>query len=358
MSDRLDLRTLNRTTLHRQHLLERTALPIAEMVGHLVGVQAQNPLDPYHGLWARLEGFDEDELAGMVERGEMVRGQLLRGTIHMVSDADFRGLRPIFDQLCARILGSTQFGKDTNHLDRARLLARARALLGEAPRTRAELGPQLEEDFPGAPASSLAQAATYLLPVIQAPPRGVWGRTGPAAWALLDPGPEDVTRVEYAREELVVRYLTAFGPASVKDMRAWSGLSGLAAIVDRVRARLRSYRDESGTELLDVLEGVIIDADTPAPPRFLPEYDNVLLGHADRSRFFAGGVTPVGWAGNLLVGGLYAGHWRVRGKALTLALQRRVTSRQRREVTEEAELVATRLSSRGKPGVIEVILTE
>ncbi|MEX0864113.1 MAG: winged helix DNA-binding domain-containing protein [Acidimicrobiia bacterium] len=357
MSDRLDLRTLNRTTLHRQHLLERVDWSASSMLDYLVGMQGQNPLDPYYGMWSRLVGFTPGELASMVDASEAVRGQLMRGTIHMLGSEDFRRLRPVFDPLCARILSSTQFGKDTKDLDLERLLQVGRALLEDAPRTRAELGPLLEEAFPGAPGASLAQAVTFLLPVVQPPPRGVWGRTGSAAWSILDPDPEDRADVESTKDRLILRYLAAFGPASVKDIRAWSGLTGIAAIVSRVRDRLRTYRDESGSEMMDLIDAVIIDPDALAPPRFLPEYDNVLLGHADRSRFFDG-PTPPGWAGNLLVDGTYAGHWKISRNELAITLQRKVTSRQRRQVTDEAERLVALTGSPGEPDSLQVPLME
>lgn len=340
MSRRLDRRTLNRTTLARQHLLARTATDPKHLVGHLVGMQGQNPLDPYFGLWSRVVGYRPEGLAGMVGAGEVVRGQLMRGTIHLVTRSDWVSMRPVFDPLCARILGSTQYGKDTRDIDRELLLAKARQMISQTPRTRAELGRNLEPSFPGVPAVSLAQVVTYLLPVVQVPPRGVWGTTGEASWSILEPDPQAVGRVARTTDELVIRYLRAFGPASVKDIRAWSALTGLADVISRVRERLVAYVDEKGVELLDV-EGVeIADPDTPAPPRFLPEYDNVLLGHSDRSRVFADkGPVPPGWVGNLLVDGFYAGFWKLDPPDLRVTVQVKVTSRQRREIAEEADLL-------------------
>lgn len=338
MSLLLDRRTLNRTTLARQHLLAQTTADPMYLVGHLVGLQGQNPLDPYFGLWSRVVGYRPEGLAGMVEAGEAVRGQLMRGTIHLVTRSDWVSMRPVFDPLCARIFGSTQYGKDTRDIDRDLLLSKARRMINERPRTRAELGRSLEPSFPGVPAASLAQVVTYLLPVVQVPPRGVWGKTGEASWSILESDPQVVGRVARTTEELVIRYLRAFGPASVKDIRAWSALTGLAEVISRVRERLVAYVDEKGVELLDV-EGVeIADPDTPAPPRFLPEYDNVLLGHSDRSRVFAdNGPVPPGWVGNLLVDGFYAGFWKLDPPDLRVSLQVKVTSRQRQEITEEAD---------------------
>lgn len=274
-------------------------------------MQAQNPLDPYYGLSARLESFQLDELARLLIERRAVRGQLLRGTIHLVTSDDWLRLRPTLERVLARTFGSTQFSKDIAGVPIEDLLALGRTLLEEKPRTRAELHPLLSKKWPESAAPSLAQAVTYLLAVVQVTPRGVWGKTGPARWttteAWLGRSPGQPGSVE----ELILRYLAAFGPASVADMRAWSGLAGLREVVERLRPRLQVFNDESGSELFDVPEARHPDSDTPAPPRLLPEYDNLLLSHQDRSRFFVHDLLPPGWVGNVLVDGFYAGHWKV-----------------------------------------------
>jgi len=175
------------------------------------------------------------------------------------------------------------------------------------------LGPR----WPDADPAILAQAVTFLTPLIQTPPRGLWGGRGQARWALVDEGEEpDV-------ERLILRYLAAFGPATTADIRTWSGLTGLRGAVARVRPRLRTFADERGAELLDVPDGALPDPSTPAPPRFLPEYDNVSLSHADRSRILGGrgpGLPfPRGsWIGMLLVDGFYRANWSAAGGTLTI----------------------------------------
>jgi hypothetical protein len=319
---------------------------------HLVGMQAQNPHDPYYALWARLDGFDAAELSGMIERREALRGALMRATLHIASTDDFLFLRSLFQPTLAAVLGSTSFAKDTVGVDRDALLAHGRALLDEGPLTRAQLGPKLERRWPGVPASSLAQVVTYLLPVVQVPPRGLWGRSGQAAWATVESWAGKSIPAEADPRPVVTRYLAAFGPASVSDIRAWSRLNGLREVVDDMRSQLRTLAGPDGVELLDVPDGVIVDEDAPAPPRFLPEYDNVLLGHADRSRFFIEGVVPVGWVGNLLVDGIFSGWWKV-GKGsgeidLVVHLLRRVSRSDMRAVREEAE----RLLDLSHPGAM------
>ena len=309
--DVLTRRALNRATLARQNLLERSG-DVVGTIEHLVGMQAQNPLDPYFALWSRVEAFDPDELGRLLLDRDAVRAQLMRGTIHLVTAVDFGRLEPVFRPVLARVFGSTQFAKDIAAVDRDELLELAKGRLDEEPIGRAELGRFLGVRWPDVTNASLAQAGTYLVPVVQTTPRGVWGSKGSAKWASADSwlgrkrGPASSVR------DLALRYLNAFGPASVSDMRNWSGLTGLKDVFAELRPRLRVWRSEDGAELFDLADAEHPDVDTPAPPRLLPEYDNLLLGHADRSRFFDGAVPP-GWVGSVLVDGRYGGWWRHQG---------------------------------------------
>lgn len=295
-------------------------MPVADMIDHLVGMQAQNPLDPYYALWARLENFDPSDLATMTRDHEVVRGQFMRGTIHLFTADDALAVHPVTRSVLEKVFRSTQFSKDIDGVDTDALLGAARSMLEERPHTRAELAKELGSRWLEYPPASLAQAATYLIPVTQVPPRGVWGEKGPAAWTTI----ETFLGREYGDglpvDELAIRYLRAFGPASVKDMRNWSGLTGLREVFDRLRPRLRTYRDENGTELFDLPDIDLPDPETPAPVRLLPEYDNVLLGHDDRSRFFPDDAAPAGWVGTVLVDGQFAGDWKVNGQTLELSV--------------------------------------
>lgn len=360
--DQLSRRTLNRTTLDRQSLLNRSTVTANAMVEQLVGMQAQNPNDPYFALWSRVEQFEAQTLSSMVERGEAVRGQLMRATIHLATTPDFLSLRPQLQTVCARTLASTVFARDTNEVDREALLTLGRSLLDGEPMTRARLGPLLEAEWPGVPGASLAQVITYLLPVVQIPPRGLWQQTGAAAWTSVErwTGSELVTGLPV--EDVLRRYLAAFGPASVADMRAWSGLSGLREIVDRMRPQLRVFRSESGDELLDLSDAPVVDEDTPAPPRFLPEYDNVLLAHSDRSRFFLDGVVPQGWLGNLLVDGMFSGGWKVHsgrgGHRMEIMLQRAIPRAEVEAAVDEGNRLLGFVESGNTPGEVTVITVD
>ncbi|MDP2711494.1 MAG: winged helix DNA-binding domain-containing protein [Solirubrobacteraceae bacterium] len=317
-ADVLSPRALNRATLARQLLLERSDGSVLATVEQLVGMQAQIPHDPYLGLWSRLDGFAPEELSRLLLDRAVVRIVVMRATIHLVSVDDCLTLRPLMQPvLDAELRRHPQYGPPLRGVDMEPVLASARTLLAQAPRTGTQLRAALAERFPQHDAAALAYACRNLLAFVQVPPRGVWGKTlqvtstTAEAWLgrPLDPAP--------SIDDVVLRYLGAFGPATVADIASWSRLTGMRAVVDRLRPRLRTFADERGRELLDLPDAPRPDADVPAPPRFLPEYDNVLLSHADRARFFSpeqrGRLGSGGHAirGTLLVDGVGRATWRI-----------------------------------------------
>ena len=285
-----------------------------DAVERLVGLQAQVPRDPYVALWSRLDRFRPGALAEPLAERRAVRMGLLRATLHLVTDRDALALRPILEPVMQRTLyGQSPFGRALDGLDVDELKAFATRLLEEQPRTRAELVPYLGERWPDHDAAQLSYAATYLLPLVQVTPRGIWGQTGRSAFTTVEHWLGRPFEAATAPDEMVLRYLAAFGPATPGDVRSWSGLSGMSAVLERLRPRLRTFRDERGRELFDVPGAPLPDPETTAPVRFLPEYDNVLLGHDDRSRIVSTGVKPwteIGW-GSVLVDGLGAARWKM-----------------------------------------------
>lgn len=307
----MDARALNRATLARQLLLRRHRLSAEEVIEHLVGLQAQVPTDPYLTLWSRIQGFRPAELAGLLESRRAVRCGLMRGTIHLVTARDCLGLRPHMQPIYDRVYGTGKafggkLGADLEAVKRA-----CRELLAEKPRTRGEVRKLLTERWPQHDPEALSFCLPTI-PVIQIPPRGVWGRSGAARWALTEQWLEGRPPVAYPIDEVVLRYLAAFGPATVADVRQWCGLSGLKEVVERLRPRLVTFRDSKGRELFDLPEAPRPDPETPAPVRFFAEFDNVFLSHHDRSRMapqrFRDGMSSV-WLANQ-AGGIPTGYGR------------------------------------------------
>jgi hypothetical protein len=312
----LSARALGRATLARQLLLARAPMGTGAAVEHLVGLQAQAPDAPYVALWSRLSGFDPASLGTLLTGRQVVRTWLMRTTIHLAGAADALSIGPVL----RRVHEVNLRGHVARHLagiDAADLAAAGADLLREAPRTRAELGRLLAPRWPEHDPDSLALAITYLLPLVQVPPRGIWRRTGPVATTTLDTWLGDLTVPPMPVDRLVLRYLAAFGPASVRDAQVWSGLTRLREVFDRLAPDLPCFRDEHGVDLYDLPDAPRPEADTPAPVRFLPEYDNLLLSHADRTRVLpAGRRVPLpagngGTTGTFLVDGTMYGTWRL-----------------------------------------------
>jgi hypothetical protein len=316
----LDRRALNRALLARQLLLERRPQSAAATIEHLVAMQAQEPPSPHIGLWTRLAGFDPAELDDLLTSRQAARGWLMRSTLHLATAADYLALRPLFAPVSERGLMSG-FRRELDGTDLGALTARARALVEAEPMGAAAVGRALAPEFPDVDPRVLGYAAGFLLPMVQLPPRGVWrDRRRPllttAEHWLGAPLVADATP-----DALLLRYLAAFGPATPGDFRAWSGLTGAAEVVERMRPSLRTFRDERGRELVDVPDGPLPDPATPAPVRYLPVFDNAILAHDDRSRILADGYPPrIADHPTVLHDGFAVGTWRVDDGRLEVTL--------------------------------------
>ena len=305
-------RALNRALLARQSLLERRSMTAIAAIEHLVGLQAQAPLAPYVALWSRLVDFDPADLSKAIIERRAVRTSFMRATIHLVSARDALCLWPIVQPVLERGFRSSVFGRNARGVDLAEVLAAGRALLEERPRTSPQLRSLLVARWPDIPPDSLTFAVGYLVPLVHVPPRGGWGTTGPIARTTTEGWLGRPLERDPAPDAMVLRYLGAFGPASVMDVQAWSGLTRLREVVERLRPGLRTFRDARGRELFDLPDAPRPDPETPAPPRFLPEYDNILLGHADRTRIIPSGRGDPAGAGKRRDDGLDPARWHLR----------------------------------------------
>lgn len=282
----ITIEALNRATLARQSLLEPTDDTVETILERLVGMQAQTPHTAYIGLWTRMADFRGEQLSDLLDDRSAVRMALMRGTIHLVTARDAWGLRPLVQPVMDRVQKS-QFGKRLAGVDLDAVVAMGRAFVDEQPRTFKALGDHLLARWPDRDRFGLEQAVRTGVPLVQVPPRGLWGRSGPIAHtsieAWLGEPPADLPSID----TVVTRYVAAFGPVSVMDAQAWCGLTKLGEVFERLRPSLIAFRDEAGRELFDLPDAPRPDPDTPAPPRFLYDFENLLLSYADRSRMIA-----------------------------------------------------------------------
>jgi hypothetical protein len=334
----VDPRLLNRVTLDRQLLLHRSSMSTVDAVGRLVGLQAQAPNAPYLGLWSRLDGFRLTDLTARLEDRSLVRSSALRGTQHLVPAADYLWLRPLLAPTLAR-LRQGSFGRVTAGVDLAELSAAGERLLAGRTLTRTRLREQLAGRWPSADPDALAWSVQLLVPVVHPPPNGTWRRGGATPFTLATEWlGRPLDTADPAR--LVRRYLAGFGPATVPDMRAWSGVPGLGEVVAAMPDLERL--DGGYYDLPDLPRP---DPDTPAPVRLLPEFDNLTVAYADRTRLMpdeyrkrichGGFVDPA-----VLVDGTVRGSWTLRwaGSTATLAVEpfARLSTVERDEVEAEA----------------------
>jgi hypothetical protein len=343
MDPHISRRALNRATLDRQLLLRRTDASVLDVVEHLGGLQAQTPHTWYVGLWNRVEGFKPGDAAGLLLSREVVRIALQRSTIHLVTARDCLAMRPLLQAVTERMTRTT-FGKRLQGVDLDELAATGRALLEERPMTFAELGRALAGRWPEHDPQALGQGVRWLLPLVQVPPRGVWGRSGPVAHTTAESwlGAEAPPMTP---AELVRRYLAAFGPASVQDVQTWSGLTRLGEVTESMD--LVRFKDDSGRTLYDLPDAVRPSEEISPPVRLMYDFDNLFLSHADRSRVISdngAAIVQKNFMGTnmipriVLVDGFTAGDWTVtRSKGTsTLAVHQWTPITVMDEVEEEA----------------------
>ena len=342
----LHARALNRATLARQLLLERARLPVLDAVAHLCGLQAQEPQEPFTGLWSRLHAFDPVELSELLTGRQLVRTHLMRRTMHLVAAGDALAWRGRHDAML-RQRGVAAYRRELAGIDLDEVAAAGRAILSDGrARSMAELGRELALRWPAAGARPLGEVlVAALIPMVQLPPRGLWRHTGAARnlpvaqWLGRAPDPAPPADADPVGQQLVRRYLAAFGPAATADVRAWSGLAGLPGAVAAIRDELVSFRDERGRELLDLPDAPRPDPDTPAPVRFLPAFDNAILGYHDRSRIIDDAHRGLSVAGErvVMVDGRVAATWTARDGAVTVDPLRRFTRAEKSAVADEAQ---------------------
>jgi len=316
MADRiLKLRDLNRTTLARQMLLERTPVSVTSAIERLAGLQAQLPLPPYVGLWTRVRDFKRESLSALIENRQVVRATLMRATLHLFTADDYLKFRTTLKRAIEQA-GEAIAKRRGGDFDRDQLLAAARRYIGEKPRTFAAISDMLTQLFPGQDVGVLRYTVRTHIPLVQLPIAGGWSYSNKPEFILAESwlgrpsSPKDKLR------ELLLRYLAAFGPASVTDAQTWLGLK-LKDAFEELRPELKTYREEGRRELFDLPDLQLTESDAPAPVRFLPEFDNLLLSHSSRTRVIADEYRSKVYlpglrvAATILVDGFVRGVWKV-----------------------------------------------
>lgn len=324
-SPTLTTRELNRATLARQLLLEREKLPLLRAVERLVALQAQQAKPPFVGLWSRVEGFRREDLTRLLQKRDVVRATLMRGTLHLTSAKDYLKLRAAFTPMLeASVLSILR--ERAQGLDIEPLLVAAREFLDEEPRTFEEVRDHLLQRNPKADERAMGFLVRMYLPLVQVPTDAEWGFPPATDFALAESWLGEPLGTGAELETLVLRYLSAFGPATAGDVQTWTGLKGLKDVLASLKPKLLTFRDEKGRELFDLPKAPRPPEDTPAPVRFLPEFDSLVLGHDDRSRLVADEHRPRLITKNLripatfLVDGFVTGTWKVERKKATAAL--------------------------------------
>ncbi|CAA9461608.1 MAG: hypothetical protein AVDCRST_MAG38-126 [uncultured Solirubrobacteraceae bacterium] len=322
----LTRRELNRALLARQLLLEREPLTPPEAVERLAGLQAQYTPSPYLSLLARVVNFERDLLTSALQQGQLVKALLMRGTLHIVTPGDYWAFATARRALATAYWPPAYERRFPNE----RIAELARDLvagMGSESRTFADVRALLEPHATGDITPTLLwrrmQGHEHFVHV---PPSGIWGYHGDgvyrAAAAAIDGEPPDPAE---ACAHLIRAYLGAFGPASTKDLAQWAGLQRLRPVSQAIAGmQLRTFADEQGQKLHDLPDAPLPDPGTPAPPRLVPRYDDLVLSHADRSRVL--GDVPVKRIvtnnalvhATILVDGFVSGTWQLEKGRVTL----------------------------------------
>jgi hypothetical protein len=344
MPEILTNRQLNRATLARQMLLERSDVSIVDAVRFLGGLQAQQSNDPYIGLWSRMNGFAHEALTALIVDRTLARATTMRGTLHLHTADDLVGFRALVqDFLMAQWKSNflRRFGSEDN----AKVRRAGVRILDKGPITSGDLGKQLREKFPTAESLSLSVLLQMSETLVQVPPTRLWGNGSAPKLVRVENWLPDA-KPTLSRIDLVRRYLAAYGPASINDMQIWCRLTKLSAEFKALEKELVVFEGEDGRVLYDLPDAPRPAADTPAPIRFLPLYDNVYLGYDNRRRMLMEADLArlnlfTDFKPSVLIDGVIAAGWVVSRKkgvaGLKIEPYHKLTKAQARDVKREGE---------------------
>jgi hypothetical protein len=339
----LSTRALNRATLARQMLLERSDRGIVDSVEFLGGLQAQQSNDPYIGLWSRLQGFRHENLTALIVDKTLNRGTTMRGTLHLHTADDFLGFRALVQPFLDAQWKSNflrRFGDE----NQKRVLKAGVKLLAKGPMTAGALGKALKEKFPGAEPLALASLVQSHEVLVQVPPTRIWGNNSAPLSAHVENWLPPPYKRPLSRKDLVRRYLAAYGPASVNDMAIWCRLTKLGESFKAIADELVVFEGDDGRVLYDLIDAPRPPEDTPAPIRFLPLYDNVYLGYDKRRRMLSEATAHLmnmftAFKPAVLIDGTVNGGWSIEAKkgaaVIEIETYRKLVKRETRELETE-----------------------
>ncbi|MFT4087185.1 MAG: winged helix DNA-binding domain-containing protein [Gordonia sp. (in: high G+C Gram-positive bacteria)] len=360
MASPLTGRQWNRTLLARQHLIERIDEDAIEVLDRCVGLQSQDPQAAFFGLWSRIDGFDPVELDDLLSDREVVRMTLQRGTVFLMDALDARWIRRLL-QPGLDAVATRSHTRQLRDVDVDEVVGWASGLFtgddASSPIPAKTLRDALAAHWPDESVDALIALVRNGLPLVQAPPRGLWKRSGGLRYQLLDrwigPGEPGVTGDE-ARKDLIRMYLRGFGPATVAAVQTWSGLTGLGPLMEQMDAdwELCRLTGPAGQPLFD-LDGLPLSDDETVPVRFVAPFDNVLVANADRARIadpdvYAQTVTPNGISpGFVLIDGRLSATWRLVAGRVALTGLRDLQPAERAEAEREAAVLQEFADGRG-----------
>ncbi|MCU0481000.1 MAG: winged helix DNA-binding domain-containing protein [Anaerolineae bacterium] len=324
MTQKLTLRQLNRMYLDRQLLINRADMTISQATERVVGWQSQIPNPPYIGLWSRLASFQRDDLTRAMQNREIVRCAMFRSTLHLITQADHHRFHRVIEPALVKGLRSFH-GRNIEGMAIPPLLTAIKPFLDESARSMGEIGKFLQTIEPERNPEALNYTIRTYLPLVQIPPAGTWGAGSKATYATAESWIGWGESADVGA--LFLRYLAGYGPASVMDFQTWTGMTKLASEIESVKGQLRVFVDENGVELYDLPDMPLPDIDAPLPVKFVPEYDNILIGHADRTRILPEEhrkkvfLTAGRVLNTILVDGFVAGVWKIETTKRTATLQ-------------------------------------
>jgi hypothetical protein len=307
---------LNRALLARQMLLARENISPLKAIERLAGMQAQQARPPFVGLWTRLENFQRAELLKLFHRRRIVRATGMRATIHLFTARDYLVLRGALQPMLGAVM-SPKFIKELGGVPVRKIAATARKFFSGEARSFKELREWLQPKHPKADYRIAALAVRMNVPLLGVPGDSPWGFSTNATWTLAEEWLGQPVPAQVNTSALIKKYLAAFGPATPADAQAFSGCKGLRAEFEKLRPQLKVFQNEKGQELFDLPRAPRPPANTPAPARFIPEFDNLILAHADRTRIVADEHRPALITKNLhvpatfLINGRVAGTWKI-----------------------------------------------